>query len=86
MNRDRSHWVAIGLLLTSLAGVALGVTAMSGLGNTASGDLLVSSASGTMNALLALGAFLLLGLDVAHARSRPSQAGRPASGRDVTRY
>ena len=84
MNRDRTPWVAIGLLLTSLAGLALAIGSMNGLASP-SGDLMASSASGTTNLMIALGAFLLLGLDLLHARLRPSPGRRHTRTGDAAR-
>lgn len=75
MNRDRTPWVAMGLLLTSLASVVLGISVLNGLASPG-GDLMASSASGTTNLMIAFGAFLLLGLDLLHARLRPSPGRR----------
>jgi hypothetical protein len=76
MNRERSHWLAIGMLLTGLASVVSGAIALSGFGTAPSGDLVVSSTAGTTNLLLALGALGLLCLEFAHMHRRSSRPRR----------
>ena len=79
MNRERSRWLVIGLIVTSLTGTVLGVVTLNGFGGTPSGDLVVSSTAATSNLLLALGALLFLGLEYAHIHSRrPRRARRLA--------
>jgi hypothetical protein len=79
MNRGRSRWLVIGLIVTSLTGTVLGVVTLNGFGGTPSGDLAASSTAATSNLLLALGALLFLGLESAHIHSRrPSRARRLA--------
>jgi hypothetical protein len=85
MGRDRTPWVAMGLLLTSVSSLVLGISAMNGFGNAPSGDMAASSASGATTLLIVLGALLLLGLDLIHSRLRPSGSRRPTSGREARR-
>ena len=85
MNRERSHWLAIGMLLTSLASVVLGVAALSGFGSAASGDMVVPSIPGTTNMLLAFGAAAILALEYAHVHHRPNRAARLTSARAAFR-
>jgi hypothetical protein len=73
MNRERIHWLAIGMLLTGLASVVSGAIALSGFGNAPSGDLVVFSSTGTTNLLLAVGALGLLCLEFAHMHRRSSR-------------
>lgn len=79
MNRERTHWLGIGLLLTSLASAVLGVAALSGFGGTSSGDLMVASTAASTNLLLAGGALALLVLEFAHIHRRPVRVRRTAS-------
>jgi hypothetical protein len=79
MNRERSRWLVIGLIVASLTGTVLGVVTLSGLGGASSGDLVVTSTSATSNLLLVLGALVFLCFEFAHMRSRrPNRAGRLA--------
>ena len=70
MTRSRNHWVAIGLLFTSLVGGVLGMATIAGLGGAPSGDVLLSSSATTTDLLVAFGALALLGLDLVHGRMR----------------
>lgn len=79
MNRERTHWLAIGLLLTSLASPVLAVAALSGFGGTPSGDLIVASTAASTNLLLAGGALVLLILEFGHMHRRPVRVRRTAS-------
>jgi len=85
MNRERSPWLPIGLLLTSAAALILGIVALSGFAAAPRGDLVVASTAGTTNWLLALGAAALLGLEVAHRRRHPSRSPRPARAAEAIR-
>jgi hypothetical protein len=77
MNRERTLWLAIGLLVTSVASVVLGASALSGFSGPSGGDLAVSSTSASTNLLLALGAAGLLGVEFARAHGRTArEAGR----------
>jgi hypothetical protein len=82
MSRNRSHWVAIGLMFTSLVGIVLGIATVSGFGSSSNGDVLVSSSAMTTNLLLALGALGLLGLDLAHGHLRPRRSARRISSQN----
>lgn len=80
MNRKRSHWLAIGLLLaTGAAGVVLSLYALSGFGNSGSRDTLFSpnstSFAGLTIVLLALMTRIALELMDAAGR-RPSRRGQ----------
>jgi len=79
MNRERTLWLAIGLLLTSLACVVLGVSALAGFTSAPSGDMAVTATTGTTNLLLAGGAVLLLVLEFAHMHRRPVRVRRMTS-------
>jgi len=70
MNRERSHWLVISLIVASVTGVVLGIATLSGFGGAPSGDLVVSSTPMTTNLILILGALAFLGLEFAHMRSR----------------
>jgi membrane protein implicated in regulation of membrane protease activity len=79
MNRERIHWLAIGLLLTSLASAVLAVATLSGFGGAPSGDLIVASTAASTNLLLAGGTLALLVLEFAHMHRRPVRVRRTAS-------
>jgi hypothetical protein len=70
MTRNRNHWVAIGLLFTSLVGAILGIATVAGLGAAPSGDVMLSSSATTTDLLVAFGALALLGLDLVHGRMK----------------
>lgn len=79
MNRERSHGLAVALVLTSVATLVLGASTLSGFSSAPGGDMAVTSMSVTTNLLLVMGAVVLLGLEFAHAHSRTgSKAARPA--------
>jgi hypothetical protein len=80
MTRNRNHWVAIGLLFTSLVGAVLGIATFAGLGSAPSGDVMLSSSATTTDLLVAFGALTLLGLDLIHGR-RQSRTIRATSPR-----
>jgi hypothetical protein len=84
MNRERTPWLPIGLILTGAAALILGLVALSGLPAGPSGDLLVSSTAGTTNWILGVGAATLLGLEVTHMRRHPSRSPRPARAAEAT--
>jgi hypothetical protein len=77
MTRNRNNWVAIGLLLTSLVGVILGIATVAGLGSAPSGDVMLSSSATSTDLLVAFGALTLLGLDLVHGRRRTVRADSP---------
>ena len=85
MNRERSSWLPIGLILTSVAALTFVIVAVSGFAAAPSGDMVVSSTAGTTNWLIALGAAALLGLEAAHMRRHPSRSQRPARATEATR-
>jgi hypothetical protein len=80
MTRDRNHWVAIGLLFTSLVGAVLGIATFAGLGSAPSREVMLSSSATTTDLLVAFGALALLGLDLIHGR-RQSRTIRAISPR-----
>jgi hypothetical protein len=71
MNRERTLWLATGLLLTSVSCVVLGAFALAGFASTPDGDLAMTATTGTTNLLLAGGAILLAVLEFAHIHRRP---------------
>lgn len=79
MYRERTHWLAIGLLLTILASVVLGIATLSGFGSAPSGDLVAASTATSTNLLLAGGALALLVLEFAHTHRRPIRVRQMAS-------
>jgi membrane protein implicated in regulation of membrane protease activity len=85
MNRERTPWLPIGLILTSAAALILGLVALSGFTAGSSGDVVVSSTAGTTNWLLAVGAATLLGLEVSHMRRHQSRSSRPARAAEAIR-
>ena len=78
MNRERTLWLAIGLLLTSLACLVLGVSALAGFASAPGGDLAPTAMSETTNLLLAGGAVVMLVLEFAHMHRRPVRVRRIA--------
>ena len=83
MNRNRSHWPAIALLVaTYLAGVILAMVAVGGLGAPSSRDLAASSFGAAGLTLSLMAVLLLVGMRIRrmrilHARAR--HASRSAS-------
>ena len=78
MNRERTLWLAIGLLLTSLACGVLGASTLAGFASSPSGDLAVTATGETTNLLLAGGAVVMLVLEFAHMHRRPVRVRRIA--------
>ena len=76
MNGEKTHWTAIGLVISGFATVAFGAIALTGFSAGTGGDLVVTSTPLVSNLLLAGGAVLLLGLELARSRRR-----RPAAVR-----
>ena len=83
MNRNRSHWPAIALLVaTYLAGVIMAMVALGGFGAPSSRDLAASSsgAAGLTRSIVAV--LLLIGMRSRRTRilrARARHARRPAS-------
>lgn len=69
MNGEKTHWTAIGLVISSLATIAFGAIALTGF-SAGTGDLAITSTPWLSNLLLAGGAVLLLGLELARSRRR----------------
>ena len=74
MNRERTLWLAIGLLISTAAGIALGAMTLSGFASSPSGDVAVSAPGGATGLLMVLGAAMLLGMEWVHSRRRPARA------------
>jgi hypothetical protein len=70
MNGEKTHWTAIGLVISSLATIAFGAIALTGFSAGTGGDLAITSTPWLSNLLLAGGAVLLLGLELARSRRR----------------
>jgi hypothetical protein len=68
MNGEKKHWTAIGLVISALATISFGAIALTGLAGGTGGDLAVTSTPWLSNLLLAGGAVLLLGLELARSR------------------
>ena len=84
MKGERRLLIAIALLVSGFATIALGAMALGGLAGGSSGDLAVSSTPLSSDLLIALGAAILLGLEVAHARPlRPSRIRRRERTRET---
>jgi hypothetical protein len=81
MTRNRNHWVAIGLLFTSLVGAILGIATLAGFGSAPSGDVMLSSSATTTDLLGAFGALTLLGLDLVHGRRQNRTVRATSRGR-----
>lgn len=70
MNRGRTHRLAVALVLTGAASLVLGLSTLAGFsGGGSDGDMIATSGPAT-NLLLVLGAAVLLGLELTHARGR----------------
>ena len=87
MNGEKTHWTAIGLVISGLATIAFGAIALTGFASGPGGDLAVTSTPWLSNLLLAAGAVLLLGLEFARSRRRrpvpirrPLPASEPVDG------
>jgi hypothetical protein len=85
MNRERTPWLPIGLILTSASALILGLVALGGFTAGSNGDLVVSSTAGTANSILAVGAATLLGLELVHMRRHPNRSPRPARAAEAIR-
>lgn len=70
MNGERTHWTAIGMVISGLATIAFGAIAMTGFADGPGGDLAVTSTPWLSNLPLAAGAVRLLGLEFARSRRR----------------
>lgn len=71
MNGEKKHWTAVGLVISALATISFGAIALTGFAGGsggASGDLAVTSTPWLSNLVLAGGAVLLLGLEMARSR------------------
>lgn len=79
MNRERTLWLATGLLLTSVSCAVLGAFALAAFASAPSGDLAVLPTTETTNLLLAGGAVLLAVLEFAHVHRRPVRVRRMTS-------
>jgi hypothetical protein len=74
MNRGRTQWLTIGILVTSAtAGVVLAVVTLAGMASPAAGDRLVQS-SGPVGLTVAIaGSLVLLGLEFSRVRGRQAR-------------
>ena len=82
MDRDRSTWLMIGMVLTAVAAVVLTAISLAGFAAAPSGDLMVASTAGTTNMLLAIGAAAFLGLELRlHRPARRATAQANGRGR-----
>ena len=70
MNGEKTHWTAIGLVISGLATIAFGAIVLTGFSAGTGGDLAITSTPWLSNLLLAGGAVLLLGLELARSRRR----------------
>jgi hypothetical protein len=70
MNGEKTHWTAIGLVISGLATIAFGTIALTGFSGGPGGDLVATSTPWLSNLLLAAGAVLILGLEFARSRRR----------------
>lgn len=73
MNRKRSHWLAMGLLLTTATtSLVLAAMTMAGFADAAAGDVSVSEAtsSAAWLATVLVGSLVLIGLELLHSSSR----------------
>jgi hypothetical protein len=85
MNRERNQWLVIGMVLTMLASVGLGVLTVSGFASAPAGDMAVSSVPATTNLLAIFAAVALIGLEVAYTHRQPGRSRRMASVPKATR-
>jgi uncharacterized membrane protein YhaH (DUF805 family) len=75
MNRHRSHWLAIALLVaTCLAGVILAMVTLGSVDAPASGDLAASSLWPAGFTLFLMGVLLLVGTKILRTRSLHARA------------
>lgn len=85
MNLDKSHWIALGLLVaTGLTSLALAVVTLSGFETASGGDLAVASTGPANLTLILMGAMAMLAAEILRIRSRhPSRYPTPATAERV---
>jgi ABC-type multidrug transport system fused ATPase/permease subunit len=86
MNRQRSYWLVMALLVAAcLASVILPMVSPGGFDAPSSGDLVASSFGPASLTLFLMGVLLLVGTKILRTRSRRAHARQPSQSASTTR-